>query len=255
MAAVLAAEPAVASHWSAGWLWGLLRTEPSRFDVTSRRRRRGKREFIVHFGSLSQADVTRRERVPVTSMARTLLDLAPLVSPRRLARFLDRLEDTHDFDLRPIEALLDRGAGHRGGPPLRAALLTYQPKTRVLRSELERRFLALVEAAGLPLPATNFNVGAYEIDCWWDDERFAVELDVFATHGSRLAFEDDRERADDLLALGVEMVRVTDVRLAREPEAVMARLAAHLRRRRPARIAAGRHWSTGHQAGSHPDHE
>ena len=122
--------------------------------------------------------------------------------------------------------------GHPGHPRLQEALRIYRPRTRVTRSGLERRFLALIEAAGLPLPATNFVVGAYEVDCYWAAERFAVELDVYATHGSPLAFERDRERADDLLLLDVELMRVTDIWLERDPSAVMARVAAHLARRR-----------------------
>jgi very-short-patch-repair endonuclease len=90
----------------------------------------------------------------------------------------------------------------------------------------------LIRAASLPLPSQNVNLGPYELDCYWEAERFCVELDVYATHGSRRSFEADREREDDLLLLGVELIRVTDVRLGREPDAVLARVAAHLERRR-----------------------
>ena len=75
-------------------------------------------------------------------------------------------------------------------------------------------------------------VEGYELDCYWEGEGFAVELDAFATHGSRPSFEADRERADDLLLAGIDLIRVTDVRLDREPQQTIARVAAHLERRR-----------------------
>jgi len=102
----------------------------------------------------------------------------------------------------------------------------------VLRSNLEKRFRHLVIAAGLPRPQTNVAVEGYELDAYWEAEGFAVELDVYATHGSRRSFEADRERADDLLLAGIELIRVTDVRLEREPRETIARVAAHLARRR-----------------------
>ena len=73
----------------------------------------------------------------------------------------------------------------------------------------------------------NFNVAGYELDAYWEPERFAVELDVYETHGSRAAFERDRLRQEDLKLIGVEMIRVTGPRLEREPEA-RRRVAAHL---------------------------
>jgi very-short-patch-repair endonuclease len=136
------------------------------------------------------------------------------------------------FDLRDFESLLARTSGHPGHARLTSALRIYRPELAVLRSDLERDFRALVRGSSLPLPSHNVNVGAYELDCYWPEQRFCVELDVYATHGSRRSFEADREREDDLLLAGIEVMRVTDVRLEREPDEVMARLAAHLKRRR-----------------------
>jgi very-short-patch-repair endonuclease len=181
---------------------------------------------------LKDTDIAHRRGIPVTSVPRTLLDMA---GRRRqvpsIERLLHRAAELERLDRRALEALLARTMGHPGHPRLREAMRIYRPRERVTRSGLERRFLALLEAAGLPLPATNYVVGPYELDCYWEAERFGVELDVYATHGSPLAFERDRERADDLLALGVEITRVTDIRLEREPDAVIARVAAHLARR------------------------
>lgn len=237
MAAVLASAPAVASHWTAGWLWGLFRTN-SAIHLTAPTRRHRRAEYRVHFAPLAAEDVAELAGIPATSLARTVLDLALLVDDARLAGLLRDAESLADedgrrlFDLRDFESLLARTAGHPGHARLAKALALYRPDPAFTRSDLERDFRALVRRAGLPPPRQNYIVGPYEIDAFWKAERFGVELDVFATHGSRLSFERDRERADDLLAMGIEITRVTDVRLRREPDAVVERLAAHLERRR-----------------------
>ena len=165
-------------------------------------------------------------------MARTYLDLAVATTPDRLKRFLERGEELRIFDLREVEGTLERAAGHPGRGRLRWALAIYRDDPAFVRSGLEERFRDLIRRSGLPLPAANFNVAGMELDSYWERERFAVELDVYATHGSRGSFERDRLREDDLQLLGIEMIRVTGPRLDREPEAVARRVAAHLERRR-----------------------
>ncbi len=118
-------------------------------------------------------------------------------------------------------------------PSCGAALAIYRKEPAFLRSTLEERFLKLVREAGLPAPAMNFNVGGYELDAYWERERFAVELDVYETHGTRAAFERDRIRQEDLLLIGVEMTRVTGPRLKREPQQVIGRVTNLLAQRRP----------------------
>jgi predicted transcriptional regulator of viral defense system/very-short-patch-repair endonuclease len=231
MAAVLANSPAVASHKTAAWIWGLRRWRPEGLDLTAPTRRHRRN---VHFAPLAPEDMAVVEGIPVTSLARTVLDLAPSESTSRLHQMMDRAEDRKTFDLRCFDRLLDRAGGHRGRAKLRYALDTYKPERVVLRSDLERRFRRLVLAAGLPAPQANVVVEGYELDCYWEAEGFAVEIDVYATHGSRHSFETDRERQDDLLLAGIELIRVTDVRLDREPKQTIARVAAHLERRRRA---------------------
>jgi very-short-patch-repair endonuclease len=96
---------------------------------------------------------------------------------------------------------------------------------------LEQRFLELMREAGLPEPSMNLFVEGYEIDAWWAEQRFGVELDVYETHGSRLSFEEDRERDDQLLHAGIETTRVTGPRLDREPGKVVDSIRRHLARR------------------------
>ena len=92
------------------------------------------------------------------------------------------------------------------------------------------RFHEVLIAAG-PAPAMSPFVAGHESDAWWPDHRFGVELDVQETHGSRLSFEEDRERDDELLLAGIETTRVTGQRLAREPGAVVESVRRHLARR------------------------
>jgi very-short-patch-repair endonuclease len=181
---------------------------------------------------LRGADRTVIEGIPVTALPRTLLDLAGMLSAERLERALERSEELGLFDLGAVDELVGRTVGHPGHGGLQRALEVYRDDPAFTRSRLEKRFLALVRKAGLPVPATNYGVGGFELDAYWERERFAVELDVYATHGSRVAFESDRVRQEDLKLLGVEMTRITGVRLEREPEQVMERVAALLERRR-----------------------
>ena len=225
--------PAVASHGSAAYVWGLYRYAPATIDVTAPIRRRAKREFRVHFSSiLAIEDREDREGIPVTSVPRTLLDLAIRLRPEQLDRLLERAEERDLLDVVEVEALLDRAGGHRGRGPLRRALALYEPDPTFTRSRFEQLFRQLVRAAGLPDPSMNFNFAGYELDAYWPDLRFAVELDLFETHGSRAAFERDRLRQEELKLLGIEMIRVTRPRLQSEPDGVIRNLAALLQRRR-----------------------
>jgi len=143
---------------------------------------------------------------------------------------IERSEDLELFDLRAIESLLNRTVGHHGHRRLRKAIALYKP-TSFTRSTLEKRFLQLCLKARLPQPRTNFVIHGFELDCYWPEFRFAVELDVYETHGSRAAFERDRKRQEDLLLHGIAMTRVTGPRLEREPREVIRRVARLLEQR------------------------
>jgi hypothetical protein len=168
--------------------------------------------------------------IPVTALPRTLLDLAATVRFDWLEKMLERSEERGLFDLRAVEELLARTVGHHGHRRLREAISLYKPSS-FTRSGLEKRFLELWLKSGLPQPHTNYVEHGFELDCYWPEQRFAVELDVFETHGTRAAFERDRKRQEDLLLAGITMTRVTGPRLEREPEAVIARVARLLEQR------------------------
>lgn len=172
----------------------------------------------------------------MTSLARTLLDLAATVRFDWLEKMVERAEDLGLFDLRAVEELLARTVGHHGHGRLRQAIALYKP-TSFTRSSLERRFLELCLEAGLPQPRTNYVEEGFELDCYWPEFRFAVELDLFETHGTRAAFERDRKRQEDLLLAGIGMTRVTGPRLEREPDEVIERVGRLLSARAPYRAA------------------
>jgi hypothetical protein len=181
---------------------------------------------------LTEADRAMVEGIPVTAVPRTLLDLAAAVRFEWLEKMVERSEELGLFDLWAVEELLARTVGHHGHKRLRQAIALYRPMS-FTRSGLEKRFLELVIAAGLPPPHTNYVEHGFELDCYWPEHRFAVELDVFETHGTRAAFERDRKRQEDLLLMGIQMTRVTGPRLQREPEEVIRRVARLLSERAP----------------------
>jgi hypothetical protein len=231
LAAVLSCGPgALLSHYSAGWLWGIAKVDPDPFHVTTSAWRKPRPPIRLHEARLITADDRAlREGIPVTSLARTLLDLAATVRCEWLEKMVERSEDLGLFDLRAVEDLLTRTVGHYGHARLRKAIALYKP-TSFTRSSLEKRFLELCLEAGLPQPRTNYVEEGFELDCYWPEFRFAVELDLFETHGTRAAFERDRKRQEDLLLAGIAMTRVTGPRLEREPDEVIERVGRLLAR-------------------------
>lgn len=243
LAAVLASGPnSLLSHYSAGWLLGLISTRPVPIHVTTPlpRKRRGAVR-IHHSRTLIDDDRALEEGIPVTSVARTALDLAAGVRFRTLRRVVRRAEELRVFDLGDFHSILARNQGHRGTAPLSRALAIYEPP-RFTRSELEREFAALAEQIGLPAFATNFNAAGYELDVYWPELRFAVELDVYATHGGHESFEEDRRRDEELKLAGIELTHVTGHRLEREPRQVIERVGRLLEQRRKQLANGG--WSS-----------
>jgi hypothetical protein len=155
----------------------------------------------------------------------------PLFTGGVWQRLVERAEELRVFDLDALERTLARTVGHPGHGRLHRAIAAYRPP-RFTRSELEREFLAAVERGGLPRPLSNRVELGYEVDVFWPEHRFAVELDVFETHGTREAFEKDRLRQEDLKLAGIELIRVTGRRFEREPREVVSRVARLLEQRR-----------------------
>jgi very-short-patch-repair endonuclease len=226
MAAVLAYGPgALASHRTAAWLWEVLSDNRPRTDVTVTGRSGASRAGIVLHRprQLAEGDRTRVDGIPCTSVARTLLDIAATEPPRALRRAYEESERRRVLDLRDVWRVLADARGHRGAKPLRALVGDATGPVPLIRSEVEARFLDLVRAEGLPLPTMNVPFGEYELDAVWLDRKVVVEIDHYATHGHRRAFEGDRVRDIELQIAGFRVGRVTDEQIA-EPRETGARL-------------------------------
>jgi uncharacterized protein DUF559 len=223
MAAVLACGPgAVTSHRSAGWLLGLKPPESRWVEVTAPGRTRGGAQGILlhQVRRLDGGDRGERDGIPITSLPRTLLDLAEVLRPRQLERAIEEAERLRLFDLAAIEDLCLRSPGRRGVRRLRAVLAEPETEAALTRSELERRFLDLCRDAGVPTPAVNTVVMGFEVDAVWPDRQLVVELDGYAFHQGRVAFERDRVRDSVLQLAGFRVIRVTHRRLETEPGVV-----------------------------------
>lgn len=232
MAAVLACgSGAAASHGSALYLRGLVPDRPRGPVHLVMRRSRCRRPGIVahRTASLPDADVGVVDGIPTTRAIRTILDVAPDLTPRQLERVTARAERSQLLD---FEALRERVRVEDGRPGIRGlrALLNSTDPTVFTRSQAEDRFLQLLRKAGIPEPEVNVRIGRRELDFLWRDLRVAVEVDGFAFHASRRSFEGDRARDFDLGAEGIEVRRVTWRQIDLEPLAVVRRLAATLTR-------------------------
>lgn len=235
LAAVLAVGPgALLSYHSAGWLWGIWRGSPKPFHVTGSvtRHHPPPREITRHRArNLVDEDRALVDGIPVTSVGRTQLDLAWKLRLDHLPRLLSRSEELGLLDLPAINAAIERNRGHHGAERLRHALAIYEPPTWT-RSEFERRFVARLVAADLPRPATGWNEVGHEIDVYWPERRFGIELDAFETHRTRQAFEADHERDLAFALAGIEMHRVSERQFRHKPNEIVAGVATLLGRRR-----------------------
>jgi very-short-patch-repair endonuclease len=210
---------AVLSHGSAAVLWGLLPARGLRVDVTVPSGVRGRRAIVVHRSPLSEAEQTIRHGIPVTIPARTLLDLAAVVSARQLERAMDEAA----YLRLDLTGLASR-RGRRGGAAIARVLAEHRAGTTRTRTNMEERILALCDRLGLPRPLCNLEVEGYTVDFVWPQARLIVETDGWQAHGTRKAFEADRRRDAHLMAAGWRPLRVTWRRLTDEPAAVAEQL-------------------------------
>jgi very-short-patch-repair endonuclease len=238
MAAVLFRAPgALISHQSAVWLWGLERKLEIPVHVSVRWRGHSQKAIgLHHCPALREDDIAETERLPVTGVARTLLDYASEANWLRLGRAVDQADRLELLDLAAVDLITEEVHGHRGRTPLLKAMTIYREKG-FTRSGGEKRMLAALADVGVRRPVVNNFIAGYELDFYWEDERFAVELDSWEYHRGRRSFEEDRKRQEELAMAGIETIRITGTRLRREPRKVAMRVAAHLDRRRQARAA------------------
>jgi hypothetical protein len=219
MAAVLACgDGALLSHRSAAQLWGLMRSRRGSMDVSaaSGRKRPG---ITVHESGIYDEDRAEVTGIPVTSVARTIFDLAEVVDDVQLARVFEEADRLRVLRIPELEAVCARGYGRRALAPIRR-LIEEARYPETTRSPLEDRVLALCREYDLPMPATNVEVLEHEVDAFWPHERLIVEADSVAFHSHRAAFERDRARDAARQAEGYRVIRLTHRRLENEPAAV-----------------------------------
>jgi hypothetical protein len=216
MAAVLAAGPnAALSHRSAAALWSLRPVPNAPIEVIvaggSRSRRRG---LITHRSScLTAEDLTRRRGIPVTTPARTLVDLATRVHGREVKEAFYSAEAHADLDRAALSRCLERAKGRRGSGVLRQLLSEARLPLAAANPGLERRFIRFCRRRGMPIPEVNAPLGEFIVDCLWREARLVVELDSWEFHRDRDSFEADRRRDAWLQTHGHRIIRVTDRRM------------------------------------------
>ena len=220
-------EGAVASHRSAAELFGLLPEAGGGVDVTVVGRNPGAEPGIrLHRPrAIAKPDVTSARGIPVTSIARTICDLAASESPREVELAFQEALFRDIVTPRAVLAVLDREPRRKGAAIVKSLLRD----SRMTRSERERVLLKLIAEAQLPKPLTNVPLHGYLADVYWPAQRLVLEFDGWRAHGHRLAFERNRKRDQVMLANGIAVMRATDRHLEDEPVALIARIAQALR--------------------------
>ena len=168
---------------------------------------------MVHRGTLLADEVVRVRGVPVTSVPRTMFDLAGMLKERQVERAWNEMEVREYRDRLSVPDLVQRYPGRRGTVLLTRLANREEMPVGITRNDFEEAFLALVDRCGLPRPRMNAHLALrgrfYEIDCLWEDRKVAIELDGRGAHGTRQAFEADRERDRILAAEAYTTARLT----------------------------------------------
>lgn len=227
MAAVLASgEGALLSHLSAVGVWRLASSasRTARVDVETISGFRAPSPVIrLHrTTSLHPDDAASRHGIPITSVARTLVDVAGILDQQELERAVALALRSGLTTTAGILQTLERHPRRRGAPVLRSIL---QDGPALTRSEAEERFVTIMRDGGLPVPEVNAILHGYEVDCLWRPERVVVEIDGYAFHGSRAAFERDRARDAALIGAGYRVLRFSWRQLTRTPARVLVSVA------------------------------
>jgi hypothetical protein len=229
-AAVLACGTgAVLSHRSAAALWGIRQATSGAMEVTMASKSRSQDGVRRHYSVLPPDEVTEHAGIPVTSVPRTIFDLAATEPPHVAEAALRQAEYRRLYDKLSLPALLARYPGRRGSPAIRDCLARRRESGGHTRSWLEEAFLPFLDRHRLPRPGRlNARVEArgrwLEVDCLWPEVRAVVELDGFAAHGTRTAFREDRLRDRKLRVAGYGVVRIAPEQLDEEPEEIAADL-------------------------------
>jgi hypothetical protein len=232
LAAVLACgDGAVLGGRAAAYLLGLIRGPAPPPEVITRTERRIDGLATSRSRCVDPRDLTTWRGVPVTTVARTLVDLAGGLPEEDLARACHEAGVRFRTTPREIEAVLRRRPTSAGAGKLRRVL---RGEVRVALSVLERRFLELLRREKLPLPVTNRVAGGRRVDCRWPEHRLTVELDSYRYHASRHAWEQDRRREREARARGDDFRRYTYGDVLESPRLMLRELRPLLSPKHPA---------------------
>lgn len=217
MAAVLSCgRSAALSHHTGAALWQIL-SPSTRLDVTAPidRRRPG---IIVHRRVLASHETTTQRRIPVTTVVRTLIDIAPALTRDELERAVNEADKLGLIDPETLRDALECMPRRPGTPKLRDTLDRH---TYVMTdTELERRFVPIARRAGLPLPTTQVYVNGYLVDFYWPDLGLVVETDGLRYHRTPAQQAKDRRRDQAHMAAGLVPLRFTRAQVRFEPDHV-----------------------------------
>ena len=218
MAAVLACGPsAVLSHGSAAHLWGV-RGSSRRIEVSRTSGHRRPHGVWLHQTRVLPAeDATTHADIPVTSLERTVRDMAGRLNERQLERMLVEADRSGNLSWAALHEVLDRPGGWKGAGRARRVARQVDPRAKETRSPTEVDFLALCRETGLPLPHVNVLVAGKLVDFHWPAARLIVETDSYSYHADRPAFERDHESTINLTIAGYRVLRVTHHILEHDP--------------------------------------
>jgi hypothetical protein len=224
-AAVLAlGDEAVLSHRSAGARWRIVRgATPTEVLVPSMLDRRPRDGILVHRAQVPREHITTRDGIPVTTLLRTLLDLATVMKTRQLARAFEEAQVLHHLPPEPLAAEVLSRRGYRGNAHLRAVLDGAVDPARV-RSILELRFLRLCAAHGIPRPEVNVPIGPWTVDFLWPDQNLAVETDGTDFHRTPAKRDRDRRKDAYLTSHSLSVTRLTWADVTERPQATARRV-------------------------------
>jgi very-short-patch-repair endonuclease len=216
--------------WSAAALYGLEKQWREPLELISAGDRRPPGLRVTRASTLLRRDIRAVDDLRVTSPARTALDLAARTTPKRLTRVINELRMEHRLTERQLKDVTERNPRHPGAKHLRPLIRELQREPT--RSELEEAFLELIAEYELPTPKVNFKVAGKRVDAYFPEHRLIVELDGYATHGTKAAFSRDRAQDAYIFEVtGIPTIRYTYDQTTRQQRRTAKQLATILERR------------------------
>lgn len=219
-----AGDGAALSHTTASWWWRLTTSPPTTIHISTPHRPSSVAGLAIH--RPRQLEAVTERRLGVTTVDRTLLDLASMLETKPLRKAL--AEADHRKLLDPLTLTAQLRSGQPGGRALRNALEHHLPELADADNDFEAEFLFLVESAGLPIPEVNVYVEGFKVDAFWREPRLVVELDGHAAHANPVANENDRRRELILRRTGYRVCRYTWQQAFRQANMVAVDLRAQL---------------------------